>query len=134
MRRWLLVLVVLMVVGPAVFAQTAAAVVADPPTANEFQGGLVWAFLCSSALEWVKRKPWLSALSVKTAYGVQRAVGIAVAIATAIGVHWSFDANAGALTITGLLVPSIWTVGVESLRQWCQQEVMYRVAVKNYGR
>lgn len=101
-------------------------------SANEWGGALVWAFFSSSALEYLKRKKWFNPLSEKTAWGIQRGVGLVLAIAAALGVHWAFDPSAGRLVIDGLVPASLWTMGTEATRQWVLQELTYRTAVKTY--
>jgi hypothetical protein len=138
-RSWLplFVLLFLAALTPSLYAQVADATGAplptpDPGGANEWGGALVWAFFSSSALEWLKRNAMLSAFSERTAWGVQRLVGILLSLAAALGVHSAFDPTAGVFTVTGLVIPSMWTIGTESLRQFVLQEITYRTAVKNY--
>lgn len=134
---WLLVLFVGVLLGPTLMAQAVAPIATEPSATTETQEwgfSVVWAFLGSSFLEWIKRHPSLSVISERTAWGVQRGIGVLLAIATALGVHVAFDPQAGVLTITGLLLPSMWQLGTESLRQFVFTEVTYRVAVKNYRR
>lgn len=117
-----------------------AQVVTDPPSAvplaheatDEWGGAMIWAFLMSSALEWIKRNRTLTFVTEQSAWLLQRALGLILAVATALGVHWSFDSTAGTLTVTGLLLPSMYELGKEALRQWVLQEVTYRVAIRNY--
>lgn len=93
---------------------------------------VVWAFVSSSVLEWLKRKSWFTLISERTAWGAQRVIGILVAIAGAIGVSWSFDGAAGVLTVTGLQIASMTTLAGEALRQWVVQEVLYRTSIRPY--
>lgn len=126
---------IILLVGPTLYAQAGVAAgvpVPEPNGANEWGGALVWAFFSSSALEWLKRKAWFSPLSERTAWGVQRVIGVILATAAAMGVHWAFDPAAGRLVIDGLIPASMWTIGTESVRQWTLQELAYRTAVKTY--
>lgn len=135
---WVLLLLVVGFTGPLLFAQAQQVVTAGPPTGttqtSEWGSSVVWAFLSSSLMEWVKRNQRIAVLSERTAWGVQRGIGILLAIATAAGIHASFDSTAGVLIIDGLLWSSIWEASGESIRQWVMTEVTYRVAVKNYGK
>jgi hypothetical protein len=138
---WLIVLFAVVFVGPTMLAQVvsqeardvADAATADGPTA-EWGSSVVWAFLASSLLEWMKRNQRIVFISDRMAWGAQRLMGVVLAVATAAGVHASFDAQAGVLTLTGLLWPSVWDGIAESVRQWVNQEVLYRVAIKDYGK
>lgn len=141
MRRvfWVCVLLLVVLIGPSLLAQAvdaAARDVADAATADgptsEWGSSVVWAFLSSSFLEWLKRNPRFGLISERMAFWTQRGIGVVLAVATAAGVHASFDAQAGTLTMTGLLWPSVWDGIAESLRQWVNQEVLYRMAIKDY--
>ncbi len=132
-----LVLLAVALCGPTLYAQAAAAAGAPPvpaEAANEWGGALVWAFFSSSMLEWIKRHPTLSLISERTAWGMQRLAGVILSLAAAMGVHTAFDSTAGTFLVTGLAIPSMWTIGTESARQWVLQELTYRTAVKPYGK
>jgi hypothetical protein len=136
---WVVVLLLVAVAGPSLLAQAvspearnmADAATADGPT-SEWGSSVVWAFLSSSFLEYLKRNQKFAMLSERTTFWTQRALGVGLAVATAAGVHASFDAQAGVLTLSGLLWPSVWDGISESLRQFVHQEVLYRAAIKNY--
>lgn len=138
MRRVMafVVLVAAVLCGPVLFAQVAdvvAPAASQPASANEWGGTIIWAFFSTSGLEWLKRHPQFSLISERTAWGVQRVLGVILAIAAALGVHYTYDPAAGRLIVDGLVASALWTTGVEAARQWVINEVTYRVAVKNYG-
>lgn len=120
--------------GIAQGAQAVAGAAVSEGTTSEWGSGVVWAFLSASLLEWMKRSQRIAFVSDRMAWGMQRLLGIGLAVATAAGVHVSFEAQAGVLTVSGLLWPSIQDALGESLRQWVFNELTYRVAVKNYGK
>lgn len=127
------VFVLLLMSGPVLLAQAAEVATGapvPPATTNEWGGSLVWAFFSSSGLEWLKRHEKISLISQETGYWVQRILGVVVAAAAALGVHYTYDPTAGALTITGLTAVGVWTMVSETLRTWVMQEITYRVAVK----
>lgn len=110
-----------------------------PPTpavneTNEWGASVVYAWLISSGLEFLKRQRWFTPVSEKTAWVTQRLLGIVTAAATALGIHWSFDVTTGVLTISGLLFGSITAAGFETLRQFVFQEILYRTSIKPYKR
>lgn len=121
--------------GPVLFAQVSSGVVPvdAAPSANEWGGTLIWAFFSSTALEWIKRNPKWSVISSSTHFWVQRGIGVLLALAAALGVHYTYDPSAGVLTVTGLTTAGIWTMGVETTRQYVIQEMTYRTAIKGYG-
>ena len=133
------VLFTLVVFGPmaaTLVAQAAGQQLGEAATpsgpASEWGNSVVWAFISSSALEWLKRHPKINLLSKRTAFWIQRGVGALLAVATAAGIHASFDASTGILTVSGLLWGSVAEAVGESVRQFVNQEVLYRVAVKPY--
>lgn len=132
---WWTVLFGAVMMGPLLLAQAAQALgQAATPQApgSEWGNSGVWAFLSTSALEWLKRNPKVNVLSEKTAFWVQRLVGGLLAIATAGGIHASFDAATGTLAVTGLIWSSVSEAFGDSLRQFVLNEIVYRVAVKDY--
>jgi hypothetical protein len=135
-RSWFILLALFLFVGltPILFAQAADAAGVPVPadSANEWGGALVWAFFSSSTLEWLKRNKTLTILTEQTAWFAQRLIGVALAVAAAVGVHWSFDPVAGELVVGGLIWSSVWTLGTEAIRQWVLQELTYRTAVRSY--
>lgn len=133
---WLLFVLVL-VFGPSLLAQATGAVTppdVPPATTNEWGGALVWSFFASTGMEWLKRHPSLSLISESTARGMQRLMGVLLAAAAALGVHYTYDATAGRLIIDGLTIAGLWTVATETVRSFVLQELVYRTAVKNYGK
>lgn len=135
------------VAGPLLVAQVTGQPAA-PPTAGQLPvpapalhtsssegfASIVWAFFSSSALEWIKRHQGITAFTEQTTKFAQRSVGVLLSAATALGIHMSFEATTGVLTISGLLLPSLWQLGTESIRQFAIQEMTYRMAIKPYGK
>jgi hypothetical protein len=118
-------------------AQAAGAPPEATPAVTETQewgASVVYAWLISSGLEFLKRQKWFTPVSETTAWVFQRMLGLATAAATALGIHWSFDATQGVLTISGLLFGTISSAAFETLRQFVFQEVLYRTSIKTYRR
>lgn len=134
MHRVLSFLLLLLIVfaGPVLYAQVATAATGAPvdPSANEWGGTMVWSFFSASIMEWLKNNQKIQFLTQDTAFWAKRVIGIVVAAAAALGVHYSYDASAGTLMITGLTSAGLWTMFTETARTWVSQELMYRVAVK----
>jgi len=142
--RALVALVVLFVVAAcavpllsgALFAQAvesaASGAAPEANSANEWGGALVWAFFSSSALEWLKRNRYITIITEQSTFILQRGIGVLLAVAAAVGVHWTFDPTAGRLVVDGLTAAGLWTVGSETVRQWVLQELTYRTAVRPY--
>lgn len=132
------VVVLVGLIGPVLYAQGAALATGVPAdvaasTTDELFASLIWGFLGSSALEYVKRKPWLNALlNEQTAWKIQRAWGLVVSAISALGIHVAFNQDAGTLVVSGLLLGSIYEFGKDWLKQWVLQEMIYRKTVKEY--
>lgn len=124
--------------SPALLAQVAPALSETPspvPAVAETQElsvSLVFAFLASSALEWLKRKSWFPVITERTTWLVQRVTGVVVAIATATGINWTFTPDTGQLVITGLLWSSMSAALWDVTRQAVFQEMAYRGFVRPY--
>lgn len=128
------VLIVIVLYGPVLYAQVAEAVTTAPQvpdaSANEWGGTLIWAFFSSTAFEWLKQNAKFTLVTERTTFWAQRAMGVVLAVAAALGVHYTYDPTAGVLMISGLTAAGLWTAATESVRAFVTQEVMYRVAVK----
>lgn len=133
---WVLALLTFVLAGPSLLAQVASQALGQAATptgpVSEWGNTGIWAFLSTSALEWMKRHPGINFISERTAFWAQRSIGVLLAVAAAGGVHASFDAATGTLAVTGLIWPSISEAVGDSLRQWVTNEVIYRIAVKDY--
>lgn len=130
-------------IGPTLYAQAVSALqgggeAATSTAVSGIEEGwavLIWGFLSTTGLEWIKRKPWLNAiLSEQTTWKAQRIIGVLVACASALGIHFAFDATTGTLTITGLVVGSILEFGKDVLRQFIVQEMSYKVMYRGPDR
>jgi hypothetical protein len=127
-----IVFALIMVSGPVLFAQasTAVGVPLEPSQLNEGVMSFVWAYAGSALLEWWKKNPKLIGFSEESTTWAKRRIAILTAVLAAIGVHSSFDAVTGTLTITGLLLPNIWTAIGDSIRQFVFQQYIYRSAIE----
>jgi len=129
----LAVLLMTLLCGPTLYAQVAAvapALVPDPsagPSTTPITASLFSGFWSTIALQWLKKRAWFTVLSEDSTWLIQRSIGILVSFAAATGLHWSYDATVGVLTITGLKEFS-W----DATWQWSVQEFFYRTTVKPY--
>lgn len=121
----------LMLGGPIVFAQGAAlaGTPLEPGQANESVMSFVWAYAGAAVLQWWKRNPRLVGMTDDATKWAKRRIAIVTAVLAAIGVHASFDAAAGILTVTGLAFPSLWTAVGDAIRQFTFQQFIYKSAI-----
>lgn len=126
------VVAVLMLTGPVLFAQAAAVAGSplEPGQANESVVSFVWAYAGAALLEWWKRSKFGGMKTSAEPY-IKRGIAVATAVLSAIGVHSSFDAAAGVLTISGLTMPGIWVAIGDSVRQFAFQQFIYRAAIED---
>ena len=134
MKRWWIFMVIVFVAawGVPMLAQVAAAAVdtpLEPGQANESVVSFVWAYASAAFLQWWKRSK-VGGMSENALRHVKTAIAFAMAFAGALGVHSSFDAAQGTLTITGLLWPGIWTAVGDTIRQFAFQQFAYRTAIE----
>lgn len=90
---------------------------------------LTTAYMISALLQWLKNKPWFPFTNINTA-ALNRATAMALAFITAVGLHYTFDAEGGVLTITGLTVANIAHTAWASVQQYALQQGVYKGLVK----
>lgn len=103
----------------------------DPQVGVDPQVGILSSQIVVSAMivyaiEWLKRMkaiPWVTYESAK----LNRSIAAVASAAAAIGIHFKFDHEAGALIITGLSVASLAHGGWEVARAYITTKVMYDV-------
>jgi hypothetical protein len=83
------------------------------------------AYATSTALKWLKYQKWFP-LMAKEAAVLNRLFSIGVAFVAAIGIHWTFDAVAGTMIITGLTYAGI----AHGLMAWFVQFAMQQGVFK----
>lgn len=123
--------------GSFLFAQGLAAAaegtVLEPGPTNEWGASVVWAYLSSVFLQQWKGSGVPGFSDQHTAMA-KKAVAWLMALASAAGIHASFDAASGVLTITGLLWSSVLDAGGETLRQYVFQQIAYHGVVSRIGK
>lgn len=103
--------------------------VVAPGQTNEWGVSLVMAYLVTVGMQ-LWKKSGVAGLSEDHSRIAKRVVAWLVAAASAAGIHASFDASSGVLTITGLLWTSIFESVGEIVRQYVAQQVMYHGVVQ----
>lgn len=96
---------------------------------NELVWSAVLAWMSAKALEWAKASkivPWLTA-ETET---VNRWAARIISMAAALGVHFTFDSAAGALTVTGLTYIGLRDSALEYARQRMLMSIAYAKFVK----
>ncbi len=132
-----LVLAGILLFGPQLLAQVAAVATTPPQvpdaSANEWGGTLLWGYFASQGMEWLKHAESFSLITPRTTVWAQRGMSIVLAIAAAVGVHYTYDSTNGVLMVTGLTMTGLWTMFTETVRQWVVMQLTYKAAVKGKG-
>lgn len=89
-------------------------------------------YAASTLIEWLKRQAWFPFATTDNAK-LNRAFAGVMAFATAIGLHFTFDSDAGVLTIAGLTVANIAHTAWAWVQQYALQQFMYKSVVKRPG-
>ena len=80
-------------------------------------------------IELMKKTSWLPWIT-RTSDNVNRTVSTLLAAATALGIHSTFDASRGTLVITGLTMASLLHFGLDWLRSFVFQQMIYKGVIK----
>ena len=88
----------------------------------------------SAVIVWLYQKlkeaSWFPALSDSTSLFVQRALAVVLAFATALGISYSFDAEAGNFVVTGLTFSGAVAAGWAALQAFVTQQLVYHGVFK----
>lgn len=79
----------------------------------------------------VKNSQWpmLKAFSQESS-GLNRTLSWLAALIAGVGIHYHYDPSLGALTITGLTGPAIYSAGVSAMKSYGFNWLIYNTAVK----
>jgi hypothetical protein len=100
----------------------------NPAIGAQLTASAVFVFL----LQWLKNSRWFPWISQET-YKLNRVLAIAAAGLSAVGVNYQVvhpGPGDWTIAITGLTAAGISAAGVMWLKQFCVQELTYRMAVK----
>lgn len=97
----------------------------EPTMSNEILSTVAASALVVSALEWVKNNKWVPFINQHSA-GVNRTLGWFAAFCTGTGIHYTFNQDAGVLTITGLSAGIIIHTLATTSKQYAVQWLIYQ--------
>lgn len=95
---------------------------------DELQSQLTLALLVPFILQWLKRSSWFPVLTMETSK-LNAIVASIIAVAGGVGIAFTYNAQSGVLTVTGLTLASIWNALQHSILQFMMQHTVYRVAI-----
>ncbi len=97
----------------------------EPTMGNELLSTVAASTLVVSAMEWVKSTKWVPFINQHSA-GINRMVGWLAAFCTGTGIHYTFNQDAGVLTITGLSIGVIIHTLMTTSKQYAVQWLIYQ--------
>lgn len=89
-------------------------------------------YAAAALIEWLKHRSWFPFASVDNAR-LNRALAMITSFVTAIGLHFTFDSQAGVLTITGLTLVNVAHTVWAWVQQYALQQAAYKGLIKNGG-
>lgn len=101
---------------------------ADPTLVNPLSTATAAMILVPYVLQSVKR--FLPGMTPDALDVVMKGLQLLAAIATSVGIRYSFDATAGTLLIEGLTLGALVQFGVQVAAQYKSFEIIYRAAIK----
>ncbi len=87
------------------------------------------AALVAFVLQWAKRSPWCPWLQADDKR-VQFYLSGVLALATSLGIAYTWNADTGTLVITGLSWSTIGPAAWDWIRQWVMQQAVYQGVVQ----
>lgn len=97
----------------------------DTPGVADILSTLTASTLTVSIIQWLKAKTWIPFINQHSA-GMNRTLGWLSAFATGTGIHWTFNHDAGVLTITGLSLGIIIHSATVTMKQYAFQLLIYK--------
>jgi len=96
---------------------------------NSISTTMVVSAATAYVMQWLKNSAWFPALSAASSKWYQRGFALVLAVATSLGIHYSYDATVGALTITGLVGSSLYDHIVDFVKSFVMQQLTYDAAI-----
>ena len=101
----------------------------DPTMVNDFMSTIAASTLAVSAIQWLKNTKLVPFINAHSA-GINRTLSWFIAFASGAGIHYTFNGDAGVLTITGLSAGVIIHTATITCKQYAVQWLIYKGIVK----
>ncbi len=101
----------------------------DPTMVNDFMSTVTASTLAVSIIQWAKESKLVPFVNAHSA-GLNRFLGWAIAFFSGAGIHYTFNGDAGVLTVTGLSAGVIIHTATITCKQYAAQWLIYRGIVK----
>ena len=96
---------------------------------NDFMSTIAASTLAVSAIQWLKNTKLVPFINAHSA-GINRTLSWFIAFASGAGIHYTFNGDAGVLTITGLSAGVIIHTATITCKQYAVQWLIYKGIVK----
>jgi hypothetical protein len=101
----------------------------DPTMVNDLMSTITASTLAVSVIQWLKNTKLVPFINQHSA-GLNRTLAWLVAFFSGAGIHYTFNGDAGVLTVTGLSVGVIIHTATITCKQYVVQWLIYKGVVK----
>lgn len=99
------------------------------PVSTELPALISTSAMSVAIIQWLKNTKYVPFVSQHTA-GINRILGWGSAFLSSIGIHYTYDAHLGSLTITGLTLIAIFHAGLDASKSYAFNWLIYNGMVK----
>jgi len=101
----------------------------DPTMVNDFMSTVTASTLAVSVIQWLKDTKYVPFINQHSA-GLNRTLSWFIAFCSGAGIHYTFNGDAGVLTVTGLSAGVIFHTVTITCKQYVAQWLIYKGIVK----
>ncbi len=101
----------------------------DPTMVNDFMSTITASTLAVSVIQWLKGTKWVPFVNAHSAR-MNQVLSWMIAFFSGAGIHYTFNGDAGVLTVTGLSAGVIIHTATITCKQWAVQWLIYKGIVK----
>jgi hypothetical protein len=101
----------------------------DPTMVNDFMSTITASTLAVSVIQWLKDTKYIPFINQHSAT-LNRFLSWAIAFFSGAGIHYTFNGDAGVLTVTGLSAGVIIHTATITCKQYAAQWLIYKGIVK----
>lgn len=101
----------------------------DPTMVNDFMSTITASTLAVSVIQWLKDTKYVPFINQHSA-SLNRTLSWAIAFCSGAGIHYTFNGDAGVLTVTGLSAGVIIHTATITCKQYAAQWLIYKGIVR----
>jgi hypothetical protein len=99
------------------------------PVSTELPALISTSAMSVAIIQWLKNTKYIPFMDQHSA-GINRVVGWCSALASSAGIHYSYDAHVGTLTLTGLTAMAIFHAATDATKSYAFNWLIYNGLVK----